>query len=156
MAYVTLVLRVLIGAILLTSAFGKMTYTGSRALAPQMAETLNVFIFIPLTWIHFYVSALPWLELTIALFILLGLYQRIFAALFVMMVITFIISNGVFLYYDNLSSCHCCFGDLASLKLPESLALDVMMLAAGLWLVCKGQNGLFSVDVWRKDLHIKN
>jgi uncharacterized membrane protein YphA (DoxX/SURF4 family) len=156
MAYVTLVLRVLIGAILLTSAFGKITYAGSRALAPQMAETLNVFIFIPLTWIHFYVSALPWLELAIALFILLGLYQRIFAALFVMMVITFILSNGAFLYYDKLSSCHCCFGDLASLKLPEALALDVMMLAAGVWLVCKGQHSLFSVDAWRKHLHIKN
>gem|GEM_PF-5761468 len=139
----------LIGAILVVSAFGKMTYAGSRALDPQMAETLNVFLFIPLTWIHLYVSSLPWIELIIATFIIFGVYLRLFAAVFVMIVITFLISNGMFLYH-SIDSCNCCFGDLASLKLPEAVALDIVMLSSGVWLMCKKQYSAFSVDAWRK------
>lgn len=150
--YIILILRLLISGILIFSAFGKLTYTGSRALDPQMAKTLNVFIFIPLSWIHFYVSALPWIELIIAVFFLLGVHIRVFAAFFIMVVITFLISNGMFLYYGTEGSCNCCFGDLASMRLPQAILLDLILLAAGLWLILKGKYDFFTLHALRKGL----
>ena len=65
--YFTFVLRFVLGSVFVISGFAKISYPGSKALDPQIAEAFSVFTFIPLDFIHLYVELLPWIELFLAL-----------------------------------------------------------------------------------------
>ena len=115
-----------------------------------MAETLSVFLFIPLDLIHLYVRILPWVEVILALLILGGIATRIVSAVLFLIIISFIVSNGVFIYYGATGVC-CCFGDLASMRLPVALLLDIVMLGATtLLLVWGGGKMTLDTRMWRR------
>ena len=150
MDYVSLASRLFLVTVLFLSAYGKTTYPGDRALDPQMAETLSVFLFIPLDLIHSYVRILPWLEGILAVLILVGIATRIVSAVLFLVLIGFIVSNGLFLYYGMTDVC-CCFGDLASMRLPVALLLDIVMLGAtALLLVWGGGKMTLDTRMWRR------
>lgn len=145
--YLLFAVRLVLGAILIISGFAKLSYPGSRALDPQMAEALTAIAFIPLDLVHFYVRILPWIELAIASFLLFGLFSRIFSGLCVLMVTSFITSNAISIYY-SFDACSNCFGALLKLNLPQALAIDIIMLGIAVWIFVKRDVGI-SVDHWR-------
>lgn len=149
MGYLSFFLRIFLGAILILSGFAKLSYPGSKALDPQMAETFSVFVFIPLDLIHLYVRLLPWIELVIACGLVLGLFLRFFSGAAILMIMSFIIANCMFAYYGYLDHCAKCFGELLALKLPHAIALDLLMLAMAVWIFWKGDMGI-SLDSWRR------
>lgn len=149
MAYFILILRCVLGGIFILSGFAKLNYPGSRALDPQMAETFNVFLFIPLDWIHAYVRILPWIELVLAIGLILGIFLRFFSAASILVICSFILANALFAYYGYLDTCQKCFGEFLTLRLPHALALDFLMLGLAVWIFLKADRGM-SLDAWRR------
>ncbi len=151
--YVSLVSRAILGLIFVTSSFGKLTYPEARLLDPQIAGYLGVFKFIPLELVRSYVEVLPWIELVIGFCLILGVFSRLFAAVSIVVVVSFIIGNSVVLYqnwllHHNLTGpCPGCFGDVVKLNILGALALDVLMVGMALPILLKG-NPLASVDSW--------
>lgn len=106
-----------------------------------MAETFSVFTFIPLDLVHLYVKILPWIELVIALGLILGIFLRFFSAVSILMILSFILANALFLYYGLLDACPKCFGELLALKIPYAIGIDLLMLGMAIFIFLKGGRG---------------
>ena len=143
--YFTFILRFVLGSVFVISGFAKISYPGSKALDPQIAEAFSVFTFIPLDFIHLYVELLPWIELFLALAIIFGIFLRFFLVLSFCVIASFLLANGLFAYYGFSSHCSNCFGKLIELNLPEAIAIDLLMLFIAAWIFFKGKNNI-SVD----------
>jgi uncharacterized membrane protein YphA (DoxX/SURF4 family) len=149
MVYLILSFRLLLGGILILSGFAKVTYPGSKALDPQMAETFNVFTFIPLDVIHAYVRMVPWIELFLALGLILGILLPFFSAVSILMILSFLLANVLFAYYGFSDHCSNCFGELLRLKIFHAIAIDLLMLGLAVCIFLKKGAGL-TFDHWRK------
>lgn len=149
MVYLLFSLRLVLGGIFILSSFAKITYPGSKALDPQMAETFNVFTFIPLDWIHTYVRLVPWIELLLALGLILGIFLRFFSTMSILIVFSFLLANVLFAYYGFSDHCSNCFGELLQLKIFHAIAIDVLMLGIAVWIFLKGDIGM-TFDHWRR------
>lgn len=153
MGYVSLALRVILGAIFILSSLGKLTSTGARVLDPQMAAYLGAFKFIRPELAHSYAEILPWIELVIGICLIIGILSRFFAAAAIMVIASFIAANSVVLYqnwiiHHNLTGpCPGCFGDVVKLNLPGALAVDVLMIGMAIPILLKGSR-FASVDSW--------
>ena len=148
MAYYLFFLRLFLGGIFILSGFAKITFPGSTALDPQMAETFNAFPFIPLDLIHLYVEILPWIELLLALGLVLGIFLKFFSAASILVIASFLLANGLFAYYGFSSHCSNCFGQLLELNLPQAIGIDLLMLGIAIWIFLRGDIGM-TVDHWR-------
>lgn len=148
MVYFLLFLRLFLGGIFILSGFAKITFPGSTALDPQMAEAFNVFPFIPLDLIHLYVAAVPWIELFLALGLVFGLFLKFFSAASILVIASFLFANGLFAYYGFSDHCADCFGKLLELNLPQAIGIDLLMLGIAIWIFLKGDIGM-TVDHWR-------
>jgi uncharacterized membrane protein YphA (DoxX/SURF4 family) len=153
MAYWLFFLRLVLGGIFVVSGFAKISYPGSNALDPQIAETFSVFPFIPLDLIHLYVEVLPWIELFLALGLVLGIFLHFFSAASILVIASFLFANGLFAYYGFSSHCSNCFGQLLELKLPQAIGIDLLMLGIAVWLFLSGDIGI-SVDHWLRKSHM--
>lgn len=153
MAYCLFFLRLILGGIFVISGFAKISYPGSSALDPQMAETFNVFPFIPLDLIHLYVEILPWIELFLALGIVLGLFLKFFSASSILVIASFLIANGLFAYYGFSSHCSNCFGQLIELNLPQAIGIDLLMLGIAVLIFFRGDSGM-SIDHWLRKANL--
>lgn len=149
MVYFLLFLRLFLGGIFILSGFAKITFPGSTALDPQMAETFNVFPFIPLDLIHLYVELVPWIELLLAVGLVLGFFLKFFSASSILVIASFLFANGLFAYYGFSSHCSNCFGQLLELNLPQAIGTDLLMLGIAIWIFLKGDIGM-TVDHWRR------
>jgi len=148
MVYFLLFLRLFLGGIFILSGVAKITFPGSTALDPQMAETFNVFPFIPLDLIHLYVELVPWIELLLALGLVLGVCLKFFSAASILVIASFLLANGLFAYYGFSDHCGNCFGQLLELKLPQAIGIDLLMLGIAIWIFLRGNIGM-TVDHWR-------
>ncbi len=148
MIYLLFFLRLVLGGIFILSGFAKITYPGSKALDPQMAETFNVFTLIPLDLIHLYVRLVPWIELVLALGLILGIFLTFFSTASILVILSFLLANGLFAYYGFSDHCSNCFGQLLELKLFHAIGIDLLMLGIAVWILLKGDIGL-TFDHWR-------
>ena len=147
MVYLLFSLRLVLGGIFILSSFAKITYPGSKALDPQMAETFNVFTFIPLDWIHTYVRLVPWIELFLALGLILGIFLSFFSAMSILIIFSFLLANVLFAYYGFSDHCSNCFGELLQLKIFHAMAIDLLMLGLAAFIFLKKGVGL-TFDHW--------
>ena len=148
MVYLVLFFRMVLGGIFILSGFAKITYPGSKALDPQMVETFNVFTFIPLDLIHTYVRLVPWIELFLALGLILGIFLRVFSAMSILIICSFLLANFLFAYYGFSSHCSNCFGELLQLKIFHAIAIDLVMLGLAVFIFLKKGIRL-TFDHWR-------
>ncbi len=148
MIYLLFFLRLVLGGIFILSGFAKITYPGSKALDPQMAETFNVFTLIPLDLIHLYVRLVPWIELVLALGLILGIFLTFFSTASILVILSFLLANGLFAYYGFSDHCSNCFGQLLELKLFHAIGIDLLMLGIAVWIFLRGDIGL-TLDHWR-------
>lgn len=126
--------RLFLAAILILSALLMVPYPWSKALDPVMIETLSIFTFIPLDWIHWYGRSLPWIGLIVSPFLILGLFLRFISAITSLMIFSFLISNSIFLYFGIPCAC---MGDILKV-LPYVIAFDALLLGMGLWVFING------------------
>jgi uncharacterized membrane protein YphA (DoxX/SURF4 family) len=150
MAYLILSFRLFLGGIFILSGFAKFTYPGSKALDPRMAETFNIFTFIPLEGIHAYVRLVPWIELFLAVGLIAGIFLRFFSGFSILIVCSFLLANVLFAYYGYSDHCSNCFGELLQLKIFHAMAIDLLMLALAVAIFLQKGIGL-TFDHWRKN-----
>jgi uncharacterized membrane protein YphA (DoxX/SURF4 family) len=137
--YVMLAARLLLGGIFIFSAVGKI---------PEGAKFVDVVTglgLLPWNLAQVYGTVLPWLELTVGICLLLGIFPRFCAGVCILMITSFIIANGTAVYEYKESTCGGCFGDLILLKTSDALAIDIAMILLAIFILLFG-GGKFSID----------
>lgn len=136
--YVLLVARVLLGAIFILAAAGKL---------PEQAEFVDVVTdrgLLPTGLAIAYGFALPWVELFVGICLVTGLVSRLSAGISLLMIISFIIANGTGVY--EWESCECFGGDsFILLQKSDALIMDAVMSVLALLILVYGA-GIWSID----------
>ena len=127
--------RLFLAAILILAALKKIPSPWSWALDPMMVETFSIFTFIPLDWIHWYVSFLPWLGGAVALVLILGFSIRISSVVAIVVLAVYVIANFLFL---SVGIPCACMGENFMLVLHYAIAFDLVLLAMATWVFVRG------------------
>lgn len=147
--YVLLAIRLVLGAILILAAVGKI---------PEQAQFVDVVTsrgLLPWSLARAYGTILPWLELVLGTCFVLGFMIRLAAGTSILMVISFIIANGTAVYTSSSFECNCFgieyygTGYLEFIKTSDALVIDIFMVLMALTLLLYG-GGRWSLDslIW--------
>lgn len=127
LAVVSLVLRIVLGGIFLTSGIQKL---GNLDLFYQTAQGYKI---LTPELIQVYAGALPWLEILGGLTLLLGIFTRYAAYLLSLLLISFLIALGIVLVRGDAIECGCFLGGGPSSPVTWDLWFrDLLMLAGTL------------------------
>ena len=140
--YLVLLLRLMIGGGWILAGSAKLKYISEQA---QLIASYGVLP-LPLMLIDAYVRVLPWAEILTGCCLVLGLFSRLFAAVSIFLLITFIGANSIFLLYQSDADCGC-FGQLLPISHSGAIALDIAMLAISL-LILLSRYPFLSLDSW--------
>lgn len=127
--------RLVLATILILSALRMIPDPWSRVLDPAMIETFSFFTFIPLELIHLYTVAVPWIELIVSPFLILGLFLRLISAITSLLIFNFLIANSIFLYFIGVPCA--CMGNILPV-LPYVIAFDALLLGMAIWVLVSG------------------
>ena len=137
---VLLASRIILGSIFIAASVGKL-------FNPDQFTTLVAsYNILPYGLSTVYGYLVPWIELFIGTFLILGLFTRFVSALSIPIIISFIIANSFKLLIGAGGSCGC-FGDVIPLTLPQSLNIDALMLLLTIPLIVR-KTRLLSVGHW--------
>jgi uncharacterized membrane protein YphA (DoxX/SURF4 family) len=149
--YALLGVRLLLGSIFILAAAGKI---------PEQARFVDVvtqYGLLPWSLARAYGMILPWLELTIGIFLVLGFLSRLAAGTSILMIISFIVANGTAVYSHNDTECGC-FGNiyygtgyLTFIKTSDALVIDIVMVIMA-FIILLGGGGRWSLGslIWSK------
>jgi uncharacterized membrane protein YphA (DoxX/SURF4 family) len=149
--YTLLGVRLLLGGIFILAAAGKI---------PEQARFVDVvtqYGLLPWSLARAYGTILPWLELTIGIFLVLGFLPRLAAGISILMIISFIAANGTAVYSHNYADCGC-FGNiyygtghLTFIKSSDALVIDIVMVIIAS-IILLGGGGRWSLGslIWSK------
>jgi uncharacterized membrane protein YphA (DoxX/SURF4 family) len=118
--YLTLLFRLHLGAILAVAGFVKMMEPEDLLDAIRAHGILPSFLEQALAW------CLPSVEIGAACLLLLGFFQRIGAAVSLLLAFMFVIANSVAIHKGIEYGCGC-FGDILRLEYSETITLDIAM-----------------------------
>lgn len=130
-AYVHLALRLFLGVTFIVSAVTKL---------PMRTDFINMvkgYNMLPDSLASVYGAALPWLELLIGVFLVLGILVRFGSLGTLLISATFMVAN-IGAIVQGKEQCGTCFGEAFPLAAPAALALDCVMIAAALVLLIYG------------------
>lgn len=119
--YLSFAFRIAAGSVFIVSGAGKV-HEGA-AFVDQVAE----YELLPDAMVRVYGTALPWVEIAVGAFLLLGLVSRLSSGVGALTVFSFIIANSVVLYRGLNMDCPC-FGDVAVLQTRDALIVDCVLL----------------------------
>lgn len=129
--YLNLGLRVVVGVIFILSAVSKLlTHT-------KFVEIVREHDLLPDTLASIYGNTLPWVELIIGVYLLLGIFRRPSAMVVFLMSVSFMVAN-VSSLVEGEEHCGDCFGDVITLTANQAIILDGFILIAALILVFPG------------------
>ncbi len=138
-----LVIRLVLGAIFILAAVGKL---------PEQAKFVDVvtsYGLLPWSLARVYGIALPWIELTVGIFLVIGLLPRVAAGISILMIISFIVANGTAVYSHD-TECHC-FGPIyygtgyqSFIKTSDALVIDIFMIIMAI-IIFLGGGGRWSI-----------
>lgn len=142
--WVTLVFRVLVGALFIYSGLSKLLAPHEEFLA--IAEEYKLFSG---TLLQLYTWVLPWVELLAGTFFLLGWYQKWSAWVLLLMLVSFIIALlSLMIRGIELANCGCFGGTLGQLlgeTAPEVFARDVVLFVIIIF-VSQQKKNIYSLD----------
>ena len=142
MAYLSLVVRLLVGGTLVFSGVTKLP------LHSEFADLVNSYHLLPEVLGTKYALVLPWAEFVFGAYLILGIQIRLSALASVLMAISFTVAN-VSAILRGEQHCASCFGDVITLPVPYSLSIDVLIIIAGMFLVIVGgRELLLGFDHW--------
>jgi len=131
--YVTFALRLVVGVTLIVSGAGKLP---ERAEFVSQCQELDL---LPDVLARLYGTGLPWVEVIVGSFLLLGLFSRFAAGIAILTALSCIIANSIILYRGVNMECGC-FGEMAILLTRDALLIDFALLIMALQiLVHKGE-----------------
>ena len=120
--YLTLALRIIVGAALIVAGVAKASHQG------ELIDLIKDYRILPAALSQAYGLLLPWAEIAAGLCLILGLFTRYAAALSILLFASFTVANSVSLargatYYSQ------CFGALTELRSWQALVLDIAFVA---------------------------
>ena len=131
--YVGFACRFALGTTLIVSGAGKLP---ERAEFVNRCQELNL---LPDVLARLYGSGLPWVEVVVGSFLLLGLLSRFASVIAILTAVSCIIANSIILYRGVNMECGC-FGELAVLQTRDALLIDLgLLIMAFQVLVHKGE-----------------
>lgn len=126
--YLNLALRLSLGSIFIVSAVSKLLEH------TKFVEIVREHDLLPDALASVYGNTLPWVELVIGVYLLLGILRRPSAMVVFLMSVSFMIAN-INSLIDGEEHCGDCFGDVITLTTNQSITLDVFILIASLVLL---------------------
>ena len=140
--YLSLALRLLVGGVLVFSAVTKLP------LHSQFVGVVEGYNLLPGPLAEAYALALPWVELLVGVYLVLGILLRPSAAVTILMGISFTVAN-VSAIIQGEQFCASCFGEAFPLLVSQALTLDILIIiAALLLLLAGGREQLLGLDGW--------
>ena len=125
--------RFALGTTLIVSGAGKL---------PERAEFVSQcqqYELLPDVLARLYGTGLPWVEVIVGSFLLLGLLSRFAAGIGILTAVSCIVANSILLYRGLNLECGC-FGELAVLQTRDALLIDLgLLIMAFQVLVHKGE-----------------
>ncbi len=141
-AYLNLILRILVGGTLIFSGVTKLP------VHSDFVEIVNSYQILPEVLGTAYALALPWVEFVFGAYLIMGILVRPSAVISVLMAISFTVANVIALIGGE-KYCSSCFGEAVILPTPLSLAIDVLIIAACIYLIVKGKReSILGFDGW--------
>ncbi|MBM3132514.1 MAG: DoxX family membrane protein [Chloroflexi bacterium] len=122
-SYLHLALRLFIGGLFLLSAVSKLPHH------TEFEAVVKDYDLLPDALATAYANALPWAELLVGVYLVLGVLIRPSAAVSILMGLTFLTAN-VSAIGRGAEHCGNCFGDVWSLPVWEALVIDIALLIA--------------------------
>jgi uncharacterized membrane protein YphA (DoxX/SURF4 family) len=119
--YVTFALRLVVGVTLIVSGAGKLP---ERAEFVSQCQELDL---LPDVLARLYGTGLPWVEVIVGSFLLLGLLSRFASGIAILTALSCIIANSIILYRCVNMECGC-FGEMAVLQTRDALLIDIALL----------------------------
>ena len=135
MDWLRLGLRTIIGGVLIFSGISKMP------VHSEFIVLVNSYHILPVPLATAYAVTLPWVELIAGAYLILGILLRISAALTVLMGISYAVAN-VSAILSGEQHCASCFGQSVSMPVAYSLAIDVLIVGASLYLTLRSNRSL--------------
>jgi uncharacterized membrane protein YphA (DoxX/SURF4 family) len=129
--HLTVILRLLVGG---TFVFSSVTKLPDHSQFVDVVESYNI---LPHSLATAYGVVLPWVELVIGAYLVLGILVRLSSVVAVLMAISFVIANVSSIFRGD-EYCGSCFGEDVLLLAWQSLIIDVLIIVAGLYLVIEG------------------
>ena len=140
--YLTLLLRLLVGATLVFASVTKLP------LHSQFVAIVKSYQLLPDPLATAYALTLPWAELLIGAYLLLGILLRPSAVATILIGISFMVAN-VRTIVQGEQYCGGCFGETIPLLVSQALAIDVfIIIAASLLVLVGGRKQLLGLDSW--------
>jgi len=111
-------LRFIVGAVFLVAGISKLP------LQPEWVESWTAGIILPSSLIIPYISALPYIEIVVGSCLILGLFTKLFSAISIPIIASFIVGNLMALSYD--AGCGC-FGVIIEINHKWALVIDALL-----------------------------
>jgi uncharacterized membrane protein YphA (DoxX/SURF4 family) len=142
--YLTLAFRVILGSIFIIAGVTKLSNQA------QFVALVVTYGLLPEALAQFYATVLPWLEMAIGVWLIMGLLLRLAAGISILVIVSFIVANGIGLYSGLTDECGC-FGQAFVLSTSQSVVMDLVMLVMA-WQLSFHGVAFLSIDSWLKKL----
>ena len=119
--YLSFGFRLILGATFIAAGVGKLP------MRDDFVNTVISYDLLPDVLAQPYAVALPWVEIVIGAFLILGLFSRIASGVGILTVLSFIIGNSIVLSRGLSLNCDC-LGWLAALQTRDALIIDSVLL----------------------------
>jgi len=130
-SYLHLALRLFLGATFIASAVAKLP------MQERFIDVVKDYHMLPDFLAYAYGSVLPWLELLLGVYILLGMMIKQSSFTIILIGATFMVAN-IGAIAKGMEHCGTCFGESFPLSAPAALALDFIIIIAAVVLLVHG------------------
>jgi len=140
--YLALLLRLLVGT---TFVFASVT---KFPLHSQFVAIVKSYHLLPDPMATAYALTLPWVELIVGAYLLLGILVKPSAFVTILMGMSFMVAN-VSETVRGEQYCGSCFGEAIPLLVSQALTIDIIIITTGLiLLMAKGKRQILGFDSW--------
>ena len=137
--YLSFVFRSAIGIVFIVSSVGKIS-EGSA-----FVEDVSKYQLLPDGMAEAYATALPWVEITIGILLIVGFSSRFYASIALLTSLSFIVANSVVLNRGLNLTCGC-FGDMAALQTREAIIIECILFVLAVQILVR-RGDFLSLDM---------
>lgn len=130
--YLAVALRLLIGIIFVLSAVTKLP------MHSQFIAIVESYHILPQALATAYALALPWLELLVGSYFILGIQIRLSSLMALLLAFSFLVAN-ISSAISGESFCGSCFGEAMILTISQALVLDIAIIIATTYVYIVGR-----------------
>ena len=140
--HLAVLLRLLVGGTFIFSGVTKLP------IHSEFVDVVKSYNILPHSLATAYGVTLPWVELVVGAYLVLGILTRPSAIVVLLMGISFMVANITAIVRGE-DSCGSCFGDIVTFPAWQSLVVDVLIMVAALYLlILCGRKQILCFDSW--------